>query len=569
MPDFIRASVASVESLFLQPRVIELPWFQRAYAWREENVLRLVADVLDALTTPLQRYSLGHVHLAGTPGAAKVALVDGHQRAITLAMLFAVLRDITAGDVTLPSSERDVIQQRLQALISFAEEGNGDAPWRLLTQPQMAEFFRNYVQEPGATLIDPTDDMADLSPPERNLINNRDRLHEILSPAKMSPAKRMQFCDFLLTHCHVVVVEVDNEDEAWSMLGVQQTTRLPHDASEQAKIAILYSMPPDEQEEAARIWESVQVRLGNERLSELLDHLRTQRIEQRSTKPLEGELQQIYKLNSDGLAFMKSIFRPQADAMRRIDERQLGTGVLASVIQGHIEVLSWLDHRQWMAPALAWLTTRSDLDPEMETFFAHLDRLAWIMRLAGTDPHEQETRFIRLTKAVRGGTPVKDWPEFRISEKMSDEALVILRSRTFYFKHMSKVVLRRLSYQLGRDSGFIDGDNTTVKHVLPRKPPKDRLWLKDFGSYAGIKEYADRLGNLALLTGKINREVDTKDWQAKRAILRKHIAQGDLEFLLATEAAEYAKWTPQVVQARTEKLISVLFRYWGLPVAPP
>ena len=569
MPEFIRASVSTVGDFFQQRRVIQLPWFQRAYAWREDNVLRLVADVRAAMTSPQQRYSLGHVHLAGRPDADMVALVDGHQRAITLAMLFAVLRDIAAGDVTMSSSNRAVEQQRLHSLISFADNGDAAPAWRLVTQPQMSDFFERYVQQPGATLTDPTEDLADLTPAERNLIDNRDRLRDILSPAKMPPAKRLQFGDFLLESCHVVIVEVDEEDEAWSMLGVQQTTRLPHDASEQAKIAIIYSMPKEQQEEAARIWENTQAELGNARLTELLVHLRTQRIAKRSAKPLEGELQQLYALNRNGLDFMKTIFRPHADAMRRIDERQIGAGMLAGLIRKHIDVLSWLDHHQWVAPALAWLTSKDDVHRETEHFFARLDRLAWMMRLAGTDPHEQETRFIQLTNAVGKTRPVDEWPEFEIGDKLLAEALAILRSRTFYFKYMSKVVLRRLCLELGEDPGFIDGELITVEHVLPRKPPKDRQWLKSFGRLEGIKEHADRLGNLTLLTGKRNREADTKDWPVKRQILKKCVEVDRRNFRLTSEAAEYAHWTPLVVQSRTEKLITVLFTHWGLAVTPP
>jgi len=569
MPEFIRASVSAVEDFFQQRRVIELPWFQRAYAWRDDNVLRLVTDVRAAMSEPQRRYSLGHIHLAGQPAADRVALVDGHQRAITLAMLFAVLRDIAAGDVTMSSSDRAVEQQRLHSLISFADNGDARPAWRLVTQPQMAEFFERYVQQPGATLTDPTEDLADLTPAERNLIDNRDRLHDILSPARLPPARRQQFSDFLLKHCHFVIVEVDDEDEAWSMLGVQQTTRLPHDASEQAKIAIIYSMPKEQQEEAARIWETVQAQLGNERLAELLVHLRTQRIQKRSAKPLEGELQQLYALNRDGIGFMKTIFRPHADAMRRLDERQIGAGMLAGLIRKHIDVLSWLDHRQWVAPALAWLTSKDGAHRETEHFFARLDRLAWIMRLAGTDPHEQELRFIQLTNAIGQASPVDEWPEFEISDKMLAEALAILRSRTFYFKQMSKMALRRLCLEMGEDPGFIDGELITVEHILPRKPPKDRQWLKSFAGLGGIKDHADRLGNLTLLTGKRNREADTKDWPVKRQVLKKCIEVDRRNFRLTSEAADYAHWTPLVVRTRTEKLITLLFTHWGLAVTPP
>jgi hypothetical protein len=266
---------------------------------------------------------------------------------------------------------------------------------------------------------------------------------------------------------------------------------------------------------------------------------------------------------------MRTIFRPHADAMIRIKDRQLGAGVLACDIHRHIDVLAWLDHRQWEAPVLAWLTSKGDLHRETVYFFALLDRLAWMLRLAGTDPHEQEIRFIRLTRAAASrDTSVRTWPEFEINEKVTDEALAILRSRTFYYKHMSKLVLRRLCYELGNDPGFIDGEAVTVEHILPRKPPKDRHWLKVFGSAAGVKANADRLGNLALLSGKRNREADTKDWPLKRAILRMCSEDGQ-SFRLAAEAVDYADWTPQVIEARTEKLIGVLLRYWGLPVTPP
>jgi hypothetical protein len=565
MSEYLRVSVSTVEALFSQHRVVRLPWFQRAYAWREDNVLRLVADVMAAMAEPKQRYSLGHIHFAGLTGEGDVALVDGHQRAITLALLFAILRDIAAGDVTRPSSERASEQQRLHALISIAGDyapDRGTAAWRLVTQPQMAEFFERYVQQPGGTLIDPDVDETDLTPAERNLINNRDRLRYILGPAKLAPAKRMQFVDFLLSHCHLIVIEVDDEDEAWSMIGIEQTTRLPHDASEQAKIALIYAMPAAEQEEAGQVWESVQSQLGNERIRELLSHLRTRAVEKRSTKPLEGALQQLYKLNEDGLGFMYKVFRPNADAMRRIDERQIGSGVMAGIIARHIDVLSWLDHRLWMSPAIAWLTSKGDLHKETESFFASLDRLAWMMRLAGTDPHEQENRFIQLTRAAERKSPAGTWDEFAVSDKTVEDALAILRSRTFYFKHMCPRVLRRLSYQGGVDPGFVDGEKISVEHVLPRKPPKDRQWLKDF-SASTVAEHADRLGNLTLLTGPQNRKADTNDWPVKQKIL----SQSNLT--LSIDAAKHARWTPRTVSDRTEKLIALLFAEWSIPVTPP
>jgi hypothetical protein len=259
---------------------------------------------------------------------------------------------------------------------------------------------------------------------------------------------------------------------------------------------------------------------------------------------------------------METVLRPNAEALRQLDERQVGSGTLARVIIDHIDKLCWLDHRYWVAPALAWLTIRTDQHRQTEQFFAKLDRLSWMLRLAGTDPTEQESRFIKLTAAVRRDQPVMEWPEFEIGETTRTEAVATLRSRTFYYKHNCNRVLRRLCHQLGSDAGVIDGVSVSVEHILPRRPPPERQWLRDFGSIAGIAQHTDRLGNLALLTGPQNRKADTNDWHIKGPILK---SSG---FALSLDAATATQWNPRTIEARTERLIGLLLAPWGIAITP-
>ncbi len=568
MEDFVRVSVCTVESFFSQKCTLRLPWFQRAYAWREDNVLRFVSDIMEAMDSAKPRYSLGHIYLAGAQDADEMSIIDGHQRAITLAMLFALLRDIAAADESLAPADRLGIQIRLDRLVrsdneAAAPQSTGPARprWRLQTQPQLSAFFELYVQMPGSTRVEPPGNLGKLSQTERNLIANRDKLRSLLGPDAMSSEKRARLCEFLLTGCHVIVVGVDDEDEAWSMLGTEQSTRLPHDSSELAKIALIYAMPSDEQKTAGHMWEAAQEQVGCERMTELMAHLRTAKLEKRSTKPVEADLQQLYALNRGGIDFMSSVLTPNVKALRQIDNRQVGTGSLAGSIGRHIEVLDWLDHRHWVAPALVWLTSKGDQHPETEVFFAALDRLAWMLRLAGTDPNEQENRFMSLTGAVRRKTPVATWPELAISPVTIAASLTILRSKTFYFKHQCARTLRRLCFQLGHDPGPIDGLKVSIEHILPRNPPKDRKWAADFATEAAVDAWTDRLGNLALLTGPQNRKADTNDWPIKREILK---ASG---FALSIDAATNSKWAAKTIEARTEKLIKLIFSEWDLPVS--
>ena len=563
MDDFLRATVLTVEAFFGQRRKLRLPWFQRAYAWREDHVLRLLTDVLAAMDGPKQRYSLGTIHLAGPIGANSMAIVDGHQRTITLEMLFAILRDVTTADVAMPEDDRRGLAHRLQLLIEDKTDGAAALPehqWRLETQPQISTFFERFVQLPDATLNEPPSNLGKLTPIERNLIANREALLSRLAVDVMPSQTRRRLIAFLLERCHLVTIEVDNEDEAWSMLDIEQVTRLPHDTSELSKIALIYTMPSTDQEAAGRIWEQAQAQIGSERMSEVITHIRTAKLEKRSNKPVESDLQRLFALDRDGLDFMNKVVLPNVDALQKIDTKQLGTGTLANEISRHLNVLSWLDHRHWVAPALLWLTTKGDQHPVTEQFFFQLERLAWMLRLAGTDPNEQENRFVRLTAAVNRQEPVNRWPEFKIAQPTIVTALNILRSRTFYYKHTCGRVLRRLSFVLGADPGPIDGAKVSIEHILPRNPPKERSWNLEFKSEEAVLAFTDRLGNLALLTGTQNRKADTNDWPTKRKILK---ASG---FKLSLEAAENATWTAKIIDARTEKMIRLLFAQWDLPI---
>ena len=95
---------------------------------------------------------------------------------------------------------------------------------------------------------------------------------------------------------------------------------------------------------------------------------------------------------------------------------------------------------------------------------------------------------------------------------------------------------------------------------MPRNPPKERSWNLEFKSEEAVLAFTDRLGNLALLTGTQNRKADTNDWPTKRKILK---ASG---FKLSLEAAENATWTAKIIDARTEKMIRLLFAQWDLPI---
>ena len=518
MEAFIYSTVLTIEEVYSGRYKLELPWFQRAYAWGEMHVGRLIKDLFEDMAGPRRRYSLGHMTL-GKPGTEPAcSLVDGHQRSISLTMLSAILRDQLAGT---PMGDR------LHALIE-APDSSG---YRLLPQPGVAEFFAAFVQQRGATLLQPEGDIMDCSPNERNILANRDHMRTMINDLAPTPQALIEFATFLLERCMLIVDEVADQNEAWALMTREEETGLSPHSSELAKVTMLTAMPRNEQGQASLLYEQAQAMLVADNLSNLLSHIRTLKVRKRSSKPVDRELIQHFELQTTGLPFIKDELLPRAEAMASLIARNVGEGAARAETARSLETLSWLDNQLWMPAALHWLATMGADHAETPLFFARLDRLAYIMKIASIDPTDQETRFLQLLESIDKELDVERMQPLAIGKKLLSNALANLRSKTFYAKRFHALVLRRISCNLpaGSDPGPVDGQKVTVEHVLPRKPEAGQQWLKDFTNLAGVADYCNRIGNLAFLTLEINNIVGNQDFVVKRLIL----AQSATTFVLS------------------------------------
>ena len=379
MVKYINVEVLRLEELFSPLFRFHLPWFQRAYAWNEDHAARLLADVLRAMAGARKRYFLGHIMLAKADGKPESAIIDGQQRAITLTILFALLRDLMAGT---PEAAR------LQAAIFEKGDGTSGAGshHRLTPQPNVTEFLERCVQVSGSTQKDPQTNGIDVSESARHILANRDHMRAMLEDKVRTPQDRSALVQFLLDNCFVIVESVEDEEEAWAILIAEEQTGLPHHSSERAKITLISAMPNREQEEAGALWESAQADVGSEDLHKLLNQIRTLSLRRRSAKPVEKDLSERFRLDRTGIPFLKQELAPRAKLLKTIKERDIGQGAARSEIKQALDTLYWLDRQHWMAPALHWLAERGPAHRETPLFFRWLDRLAWLLKMSGPIP---------------------------------------------------------------------------------------------------------------------------------------------------------------------------------------
>jgi hypothetical protein len=489
--------------------------------------------------------------LAQEDGRIETELVDGHQRLMTLTILLAVLRDLE----TDPDRS-----DWLHSLIADPRKAAGGANYRLRAQATISTMFESAVQRRGATEVEPDLQAEDLSEPERNIIENREYIRsELLG---MSQQACSELAHFLADQCHVIAVVVDNQEDAWSMISTEQETRLEFTDADQAKAILLSEMPEDDRVKSGRAWEGCEALLSATDMHKLLSHVRALywRGRNHSSTPIEAEISHKFSLGEGGFAFMSETFVPLAERLSEIRRGAIGSDPLVrDAIATSIAHMTWIDPHAWVPAALQWLRFRGAEAKDTIFYFRRLERLMWIMKLAGVDPSVQETRLLALLEEIEAGALVSAMTRLAIDPAVLSDAITHLRSPSFAAKHHAGLVLRRLSIALGKDSGPIIRDKVTMEHILPRNP-KGGLWRKHFRSDADVKAYALRLGNVTMLSSAHNQEVGIKDWPQKRLVL------ASSSFVLSRHAAKADEWTPRTIADRTEELIALLFRQWDIEV---
>lgn len=539
---YISVKVLTVRELFSGAYIFHLPWFQRAYAWHTSEVGRLLTNVLEAMDTEPPRYFLGKIMLAKRNGQPDTALVDGHQRVMTLTLLYAVLRDL----------ETDPAEAAM--LHGFV------ANTRVHLQPQhaLAEFVQRYVQEPGATLHEPETVLSDLSETQRNIIENRDYLRAQLTEYGIDVPRRRALALFVADKCSILKCAVEDEDEAWRILQIEEDTRVEFTLTDRAKASLLSIVPDAQRARCQRLWEESEGLLGAGDLHALLLHLRVLRLRTLSDKPVEADLARAHAMDTLGLKFIEQELAPAAQLVARIRAGTVGGPAKQAGIAATIRQMSWIDANYWMPAALNWLMQRNEKDADTLVFFRLLERLVWFMRLSGADPVKRQRHILRLLGEMDKGGPAASLNELAISKGMREAALESLRAPTFDSKHYATRLLRRISTALGQDPGPTHATRVTLEHILPRSFLPGTTWRTSFPNRKSVQSNAHRLGNLTFLSAADNQAADTLDWTAKRRILAAS------EFALSKRASAAQQWTAETISDRTEDLIAILLKDWQL-----
>jgi hypothetical protein len=578
MPKRLRTHAQSLADVLRSRAAFVLPATQRAYGWGEAQVDRLFTDAgyatgqVAASVAPPSWLFLGTVYLADQSDGT-TAIADGQQRIVTGTMLYAAARDLEIEDPDLRRAYASVVET----------DPDGDALTpRLQLRATDADFFRKWVLERGAmlrTFQHESDDNDEatvqpaLSESQNNILTNRGRIVEKLK--SLDTAARRQLLRGIEDATELVVVTADTVTDALNAYASTHKRGLRQAETDRIKFEMIGDALPARRNVLGNHWDECESKLGKDALEDLCGHLLQNRTGAAPPADVLTPLIEAFDLRANADSFIVDTLVPASNAYFHLITcgehlpGWLNTSITENRrvrrIQGHVATLMRATHTEWRGAALAALLYQRSKAGALEETLAGLERLVAVNMIIGHDQQALCKHYGQVARAIAGGNREAIVSALEIDREAKTRVRDQLMSAKFGEKARYRMpVLMKLNDLAAGEVSPLMVTNATCEHVLPQSVGKTNpAWHTVFRNASGKvytgHHFRHRLGNMTILTHAENREADDKGYALKRRIFATSV------FALTKDtASRYDVWTPEVVEARTNDLVTRLVKHWDL-----
>lgn len=569
MPSGLQSSSFSIFDLLSGSFLLNVPVYQRPFAWTKDEAGQLLDDVIEAAgietdSTADPDYFLGSillmdasggppVNLAGVMPFREFDIVDGQQRLVTLLTLTAVLRDLESSPKA-PISKRanDMITARLRSGFFRSER------YRIHLATREQAFFDKYILEPGANLRKPAEDVPD--GPESALLEVRDHFVRVLKD--YSARDRQKIFDYVADKCEVVVILSDDIDRAYRMFIVLNERGKSLQRNDILKADVLSRISGEEISWAVKAWDDTANELDGD-FETFFSHLRT--IYGHSRSQVVSAVRSVVREEGGAAPFIRNALIPLSETFSAIRKNDAWVSGLTPRMRWYLHYLNRIADADWPPAAMIALRTRHEDPAGCERVLGEIDRLAHLLRLLCLGAGRRNKRFADLVSAMRKGEPLNaQHPVFALSR---DE----VRNIGFHLKdlhkrnqRMCKLLLLRLSDEISGTISRVEPAAYTIEHVLPQRPTASSEWRKWFPSADERSQCTESLGNLVLITQSQNDKARNAMFSEKKKVFSEGAVLPITRDVLACD-----EWRRFEIDAREEHLFSIMRRVWRIDLPGP
>jgi len=532
---------------------LQVPRYQRAYAWRREHVQELFDDLSRAIEGSVPDYFLGSIVIA-----EDTYVVDGQQRLATVSILIAAIRDY------FRKIREEWRAEEVQGKYLFHRDlKDGQVRPRLSLNSADHEFFLNAILEPGSV---PSTE-GPMKPSHANLRTAADvaaeQVASLVNDNDQAVDTLVNWLDYLEDHARVIVFRVRDDSNAFIIFETLNDRGLELATSDLLK-NFLFKLAKDRIDEVEARWMEMVGALEATEIEDLsvtyIRHLWSSRHGSTRERELYKRIKEKVRTQADAIAFASelqsaaqvytAILSPQKDAWRRMG---------GDAARRDMETLNKLGMKQLRPLLLAILRSfpAREVAAALNLLVSVSVRLLIVGSLGGGT---QEEHYCSAAKEITEGS-ITNTRE--LARGLNGIVPNDIRFRdAFQATTVSKAVLAR--YYLGVLEQVATGDGepalvpnpdaakVNLEHVLPEKPLANWPQFTDEEA-SGV---CNRLGNLALLKGSVNSKLRSAPFEQKKAMYER------APFELTKQIAEYAEWTSSSIDGRQRRLAELAVKAW-------
>lgn len=538
-----------------------IPGYQRPYSWTKEETGLLFDDLYNFFQEEKSdNYFLGNIVLIKEEQKRYAEVIDGQQRLTTLSILFSAMAD-AFGDSECKSDCKAYLCEKGKAL-----EGIEAKP-RVFLRDADHPFFYKYIQNVQLDALVALDPVTLDTEAKKHIRENCALLREKLKDIFLDDKQRLEFTQFLLTRCYLVVVSTPSQESAFRIFTVMNSRGLDLLPTDIIKSTVIGNLPKEKQQEYTEKWEGLEELTGRDGFNEVFTHTRTIFVKERQKKTLREEFEEYILKTVSPKRLIDDYLVPYTNAYVQLKNCEFTATHHADEVNGLLFWLNKTNNSDWMPPAIKFLAEHPNDSEYVLWFIRKLERLASYLLVTAQDVNHRVDRYKWLLVEMEGRpdstltSPLRnieltDWEKEHFRQTLDGEIYTMTAQRRNY-------IIQRLDSFMSDGGASYNQKLFTIEHVLPQHPPVHGSWPELWPDEQERMYWLNRIANLVPLTRQRNSAAQNYGFTTKK---EKYFQSknGTSSYTLTTQVLSETAWTPDAVKTRQEKLAKVFETNWEL-----
>lgn len=560
-------SIADV--MFAHDR-FSIPRYQRPYSWNDDQI----TDFWNDLKRNDDPYFLGSFifNLEHQQKTGYIEVIDGQQRMLTITIFLAVLRDISRN---LDPKTASKIQQ-----LGIFNEGWDDEPLaRIKCGDSTQDFFEKNIQKEDSDIRHSSPNTRE----EARIKKNYEFFCKKIDNDLKSYSNNSDKVTYLknlrekISELIVIVIKIKSEEDAYEIFETTNARGVELSVADLLKNLIFKEIPAKDGGDIAKDRWSEIVSNIQQTGTELKKFIRYYWISKYSVVSEKKLFREIKRNITNWQDFLHQLYGASNLYNKLIEgtEDEWNDYKNGHKIYRAISAIKYMDIYICYVLFLSILRNFDKLGTNPSKIFQLIEKFTFIYSAVCKLPINRIEK-IYSTYAEKLETAVKEETEKKVSgriqsifedlrnelikekpsfEVFRDSFKDIGYGRSEKQRVLVKYILNEISNMGSTGERRIDFHNVNIEHILPKKPGNG--WgLKK----SQIKCYVDKLGNLTLLSKKLNSRADNKDLRQKIEIYKQSDIEITKKLVEKLEAlGENSIWNEEEITNRQEELANISY----------